>query len=136
MEPYICEPELILPDPTGVPYMESDTQPPVTVAASEEDEVYNSLEDQCAVAMDTKNVVHKIERTPSNKPSQEHHNNRSPELLTVGDNLVDDLVEASMTDSTLQAMPRSQEGVASSSSSAVVNTLSNLWTSAWGSWQS
>ena len=136
LEPYICEPELILSDPAGIPYMESDTQPPVTMAASEDDEVYSSLEDQYAVAMDTKNVMHKVERTPSNKPSQERHDNRSPELVTMGDNLVNDLVEASMTDSTLQATPTSQEGVVSSSSSAVMNTLSNLWTSAWGSWQS
>ena len=116
--------------------MESDTQPPVTMAASEEDDVYSSSEDQYAVAMDTKNVMHKVEKSPSNKQSQERLNNRSPELLTRGENLLDDLVEASMTDANLQATPTSQEGVVNSSSSAVMNTLSNLWTSAWGSWQS
>lgn len=136
LEPYICEPQLILSDPAGLPYMESDTQPPVTMAASEEDDVYSSSEEQYAVAMDTKNVMHKIEKSPSNKQSQERLNNRSPELLTRGENLLDDLVEASMTDANLQATPTSQEGVVNSSSSAVMNTLSNLWTSAWGSWQS
>ena len=89
LEPYVCDSTLILPDPAGVPYMESDTQPPVTVTASEEDEVYNSHQ------------------------------------------------EASVSDTTLQkTTPTSQEGVASSNSSNVVlNALSSLWTSAWGSWQ-
>lgn len=140
MSPYICDPELILPDPAGIPYMESDTQPPVTVTTSEDDEVYSSLEEQYGVPVATKNVVHQLEKTPSNKlppkDARDSTDHGSPELVTTGDNLVDDLIEASTSDTTLQATPTSQEGVAgSSSSNVVINTLSNLWTSAWGSWQ-
>ena len=139
LEPYICDPELMLPDPAGVPYMESDTQPPVTVTASEEDEVYSSLEEHYGVAMATKNVVHQLENTLTNKQSLQYDSpdHGSPELVTMGDNFVDDLIEASINDTTLQATPTSQEGVVTSTSSnMVLNTLSNLWTSAWGSWQS
>ena len=140
MEPYICEPELILPDPAGIPYMESDTQPPATVAASEDDEVYSSLDEQYGVAMATNNVEHQLEKMSSNtKASSEVNDNPdgSPELVTTGDNVVEDLIKASMNDTTSQATPTHQEGVVGSSSSNVVmNTLSNLWTSAWGSWQS
>lgn len=131
LEPYICDPELMLPDPAGIPYMESDTQPPMNITASEDDEVYSSLEEQYGVAK-AKNVVHQLEKKIPN--NIEHD---GPELLSTGENLVDDLIEASMTDTTLQATANSQEGVVgSSSSNVVINTLSNLWTSAWGSWQS
>ena len=139
MEPYVCDPELILPDPVGIPYMESDTQPPVTVTASEEDEVYSSLEDHYGVAMATKNTAHQLENTPTNKQliHDDSPDHGSPELVAMGDNLVDDLIEASINDATLQATSTSQEGVVTSNSSnMVLNTLSNLWTSAWGSWQS
>lgn len=136
MEPYICEPDLILADPTGVQYMESDTQPPVTVTASVEDEVYSSLEEQYSVTMATKDV-HQLENIPADNVLSKNKVDESPKLVSSGDNLVDDLIEASLNDTTLQATPTSQEGVAASSSSnAVLNTLSSLWTSAWGSWQS
>ena len=139
LEPYVCDPELMLPDPAGVPYMESDTQPPVTMAASEEDEVYSSLEEHYGVAMATKNVVHQLENTPTNKQSlqDDSPDHGSPELVTMDDDLIHDLIEASINDTPLQGTPISQEGVATSNSSnMVLNTLSNLWTSAWGSWQS
>ena len=139
MEPYVCDPELILPDPAGIPYMESDTQPPITVTASEEDEVYSSLEEHYGVTMATKNLVRQSENTPTNKQSlqDDSPDHGFPELVTTGDSLVDDLIEASTNDTTLQATPTSQEGVVTSNSSnMVLNTLSNLWTSAWGSWQS
>lgn len=138
LEPYVCDPELMLPDPGGVPYMESDTQPPVTMTASEEDEVYSSLEEHYGVTMATKNVAHQLENTPTNKQLQDDSpDHGSPELVTVGDNLIDDLIEESISDTTLQATPTSQEGVVTTSNSnMVLNTLSNLWTSAWGSWQS
>lgn len=137
LEPYECDPELLLPDPTGIPYMESDTQPPVTVAASEDDEVYSSLEEQYSVTMAAKNVVHQSENVPINKPSQDATDGH-PELITTGEKFVNDLIEESINDTTLQATPTSQEAVVTSSSSnnMVINTLSNLWTSAWGSWQS
>jgi len=137
LEPYVCDSTLILPDPAGVPYMESDTQPPVTVTASEEDEVYSSHQEQYGSTMATKDVVHQLENIPTNKPSEIESTDGSPELVTPADNLVDDLIEASVSDTTLQkTTPTSQEGVASSNSSNVVlNALSSLWTSAWGSWQ-
>ena len=139
LESYVCDPELMLPDPAGIHYMESDTQPPVTVTASEEDEVYSSLEEHYGVTMATKNVVHQLEKTPTTKSSQGDDNPDydCPQPVAKGDNVVDDLIEASTNDATLQATPTYQEGVATSSSSnMVLNTLSNLWTSAWGSWQS
>ena len=128
---------MILADPAGITYMEYDTQPPVTVAASEDDE-YSSLEEHYAVAMATKNVVHQLEKTHTTKSlsCNDSTDHGSPELIATGGNLVDDLTDASTNDATLQATATSQEGVVTSNSSnMVLNTLSNLWTSAWGSWQ-
>ena len=120
--------------------MESDTQPPVTVAASEEDEDYSSLEGDygVGVAMANKNVAHQLEKTHTIKSSSRDDttDHGSPELVATGDTFVDDLVDASTNDATLQATPTFQEGmVTSNSSNMVLNTLSSLWTSAWGSWQ-
>ncbi|XP_065883313.1 beclin 1-associated autophagy-related key regulator-like isoform X2 [Dysidea avara] len=128
-DPYTCDPDLMLHDPGGVAYMESDTQPPATVTASTEGDVFSSTEEQYT---GTTHVQHNQPNfnsqndQPSTSPTQDH-TNKSSQLITISKN---DLTDGSVSNKTLQATP---EGVAASSS--MLNTISNLWTSAWGSWQ-
>jgi len=119
-DPYTCDPDLILHDPGGVAYMESDTQPPTTVTASTEGEVFSSTEEQY-----TGTHVHNSVTSSSSRD----HIIKSSHSIATSEN-ANDQTDSSATNKSLQTTP---EGVAASSS--MLNTISNLWTSAWGSWQ-
>lgn len=109
--------------------MESDTQPPATVTASTE-EVYSSTEEH--YTHQTSNVS---QYDPTQKPSSSSYHDHtitSQELINASES-VNDLPDGPVGNKTLHTTPTSQEGVAASSS--MLNTISNLWTSAWGSWQ-
>jgi len=106
--------------------MESDTLPPATVTASAEGEVFSSTEEQYT------GTTHNGSNYPTQKPSSsssQDHIIKSSEAITTAN----DITDGSVSNKTLQSTPASQEGLAASSS--MLNTISNLWTSAWGSWQ-
>ena len=125
--PYTCDPDLILHDPDGVAYMESDTQPPATVTASTEgEEVFSSTEEQYTRTTHNDSIY--PTQIPPSSSSQDHIIKSSETITTAND-----VTDGSITNKTLQSTPTSQESLAASSS--MLNTISNLWTSAWGSWQ-